>query len=648
MSPGRFESLRHLLFKTFESIGVTGRLINSVRRTCTLPLLARELTEAAARRRTYIVRAVYASFLFILALVYSRNVLFASGDRFNVLGRGDELFLTVVLTQFAGIYLFLPAMTCAAITSEKERNTLGLLFLTRLSPAKIIVEKFLGRVFPMVSLLLLSLPLFGIAYTLGGLESSLIWEAIVRLLATTLMIGAIGIAASAWCRTTAGAFFATYAILLVLFPGPIFLMMLLGFNPSDPIMDILNAPFAKMQLVAAPGSEGFLTLFFGPGFPLLIANSNAPPGITSTILGRSPVLILWQTTPIFFVALCALAAARVVLVVRAEAKPKRYIIRLFRWIDQRFRSANDRYAHGIEIIKTRGAELGNDPVAWRETTKTALGAFRYLVRILLVIEVPILIYCLLSVGEQGNDATVFFRGFAIFGWLGACLLIAVKGASLFPLERSRESLGVLLTTAMPTREIVRQKLTGLWRLIAICCIPMITLFGMILYMANWMTSNSWSEILVCGLAMVCVMATTFPMVGYTSVAIGLRTNRASRAVLSSVCLFVAFCLTGPILYLVLAQGDVDDILATDSPYSLYSPLSTLAEVTLVPLNANKSVGMILGTLLIHGGLALVFRNLCYRNAAEWLGRGDELTPPKIGRVHGELYRQQLASREVAG
>ena len=47
-----------------------------------------------------------------------------------LLGLGLGLFEFLMALQFLGIYLFGPAMMSRVITSEKERNSLGLLLLT--------------------------------------------------------------------------------------------------------------------------------------------------------------------------------------------------------------------------------------------------------------------------------------------------------------------------------------------------------------------------------------------------------------------------------------------------------------------------------------------------------------------------------------
>src|SRR5260221_2972503 len=134
-----------------------------------LPLLGKELIEQAARKRTYVIRGLYAALLFFSSYLFFYEIMqVGSASPLAVLGRGREMYATLVGLQFAGVYLFMPAMTCGVLTQEKERASLQLLFLTRLGPWTILFEKLLGRVVPMLGFLLLSLPMLGIAYMLGG------------------------------------------------------------------------------------------------------------------------------------------------------------------------------------------------------------------------------------------------------------------------------------------------------------------------------------------------------------------------------------------------------------------------------------------------------------------------------------------------
>ncbi|MGC1274173.1 MAG: ABC transporter permease subunit [Planctomycetaceae bacterium] len=594
---------------------IAGRL----RSRLTLPLFVKELTEASSRRRTYIVRAVYGGLLFLLAVLFARDVLFPAGDAFAVLGGGGKLFLTVMLIQFGGVYLFLPAMTAGAITAEKERNTLGLLFLTKLSPTKIVFEKYLGRVFPMLCLALLSLPLLAVAYGLGGLDGQMLFEGVARLLATILMVGAVGIACSAWCRTTAGAFLTTWAALGVLFPGPLLLAIALGLEPNSGLIRWLGGIGVNWRLWGGP--EGIVFAFLGPYSLMLWLDAIEQQfSVTAGFLTRPAWVVLWQTTPLLLATCVALVAARLSLVRRAEAKPKRYVARAFRAIDSKFRDLNDRYAKGIEIIKTHGNLPEFDPIAWRETTKTSLGSFRYLVRLLLLVETPILFIGLIATdgySSQGSDALGLLAGLL---WIGAGLLAAVKGAALFPGERARQSLDVLLTTPLSTRAILRQKLAGVRRLIAVCAIPLLSIFSLIAFMHYCAAEVNYSVAVLHMLVAVSVTLSHLGLAAYLATYVGLRISTQSRAMLTSVGLLVALCLTAPLLKMVWEAGQ--------SPYerfsgwSLLSPFTVMVELSSEKLEPDELAVLLVGNTLLYGGAALALRWACLLSAPKLLGRNE--------------------------
>src|SRR6516165_7193237 len=171
-----------------------------------LPLLAKELLEQAARKRTYIVRAVYAALLFSSAYLFFYETLQVGvASPLAVLGRGREMLRTLIGLQFAGIYAVMPAITCGVLTQEKERASLQLLFLTRLGPWTILFEKLLSRVVPMLGFLLLSLPLLAFAYTLGGVSLESLGAGVWMLLLAMIQMGTLALACSAWFRSTGGA-----------------------------------------------------------------------------------------------------------------------------------------------------------------------------------------------------------------------------------------------------------------------------------------------------------------------------------------------------------------------------------------------------------------------------------------------------------
>jgi len=206
-----------------------------------LPLLAKDLVETANRRRTYVLRVVYALLLYSTALL----MYVSSTDAYNktglqLLGTGEDLLGITFGLQCFGICLFMPAMSVGAITLEKEKNTLTLLFLTRLGPWTILFEKYLARCIHMASYLLISLPLFGIAYSLGGVTQLELWSAIWTLLVFTAQVGAICMACSAFFQSTAGAFIWAYLIGAGLYILPLLYYEIVGYDSYQQFISILE------------------------------------------------------------------------------------------------------------------------------------------------------------------------------------------------------------------------------------------------------------------------------------------------------------------------------------------------------------------------------------------------------------------------
>lgn len=107
-----------------------------------LPLLAKELVELSARPRTYLVRVIYAGLLLLISCFVLLSLLPGNlSTRTNFLGIGWPLMVWLAYLQRTGLHLVLPVLVCGAFTIEKERNTLGLLFLTRLGALDDCVRK---------------------------------------------------------------------------------------------------------------------------------------------------------------------------------------------------------------------------------------------------------------------------------------------------------------------------------------------------------------------------------------------------------------------------------------------------------------------------------------------------------------------------
>lgn len=514
-----------------------------------LPILTRELTEQSSRPRLYIVRTVYAVILYLIgAWVFLNHVGGWNVQSYSALGQGRILLFAIGGLQFCALYLFLPPMTCGLLTSEKERDTLALLLLTRTGPWSILIGKLISRLVTMACFIGLSLPLIGVAYSFGGFESGEIVALAWTLLVTGLQVGSLALACSAWCRTTAGAFLATYLVGALLIFGPLFLDRLGPFDPVQLLAAInlycVNCELDDPEFTRAEAA----LLLFGPMSSLYEKSQNAPIDVT-----------VIRTVPMLLCSLVSLVFARVVLWKRAFVPPSNWMLKLFRHLDAVFIALNkNRVTRGIVLTREQVELPDHDPIRWRETRKRSLGTTRYRIRLLLVLEFPVLFAMLIP--YYGNSSPERAPAFVVpwILWIVVTLIIAVHASGLIGLERSRQTLDVLLTTPLSSETIVREKFAGLWRIIFILWVPLATAYAFQLCWLEWIARDGWggpfegSYVLIRGVLALAVYPVLIAWIGFH---MGMRCRSQARATLLAVSLIAAVCVIPiAISYSLESQG----------------------------------------------------------------------------------------------
>lgn len=613
-----------------------------------LSLTTREFREQSARKRTYIVRAIYA----LLAFGAAYSVSYEMIDRydpnnFEAMGYGQELFSVLINIQFVGIYLFMPAMTCSLLTSEKERDTLSLLLLTKLKPSGILAGKVLSRLIPMLLFLSVALPLFAFAYSFGGFDLESMNVAIYALIVATFQCAALGLACSAWFRTTVGAFMGAYLA------GAVMVFALPLLQEATGFMDYVWE-FTR--------SCGYETVFgFQPG---ACTGMFLAPLIVESQQGESDfVRALLQSVPILSLTIGMLLMSRFLMVRRADAKPMNLMIRLFRLLDRMFWSANQRVG-GVVIAGADVSLPDSNPVAWRETSKKPLGTIRYLIRVLVAMEFPVAFVCAISVVDSATPTEPLSMLLFVV-WVIALLLITAKSTGLVAGERSHQTLEVLLTTPMSNRQILAEKCRGPRRLMLVLWVPFLTIYGFQAWLKNSIPNFFERENLQTQFSsidaqldgrdqfvqdqltfyLVASVGTTlicFTLVSWLSCWIGMRLKTQSRAIFTTVAVLVAWCVL-PLLVLKPAFGDYaphsDDVYRS---LQMLTPVSFIRWVEYHELSFKAWHALAFNSLL-YGGVALILRQHCMRGAEGLLGRRDQFSSTR--GFQGLLRRRPRAAAE---
>jgi ABC-type transport system involved in multi-copper enzyme maturation permease subunit len=132
---------------------------------------------------------------------------------------GQLIFTFLIIFQVALLAFITPALTSGAISGERERQTIDLLFVTPLAPFSIIWGKLLASMSFVVLLLVLSVPIFSLVFLFGGIELDQVASAFAITASTALTLGFIGVAFSTLFRRTLAATVASYGAAFVLLVG---------------------------------------------------------------------------------------------------------------------------------------------------------------------------------------------------------------------------------------------------------------------------------------------------------------------------------------------------------------------------------------------------------------------------------------------
>jgi ABC-type transport system involved in multi-copper enzyme maturation permease subunit len=137
------------------------------------PVLGRELRERMRSGRAFVVLGVFLSLLILTVYIVYQSTTTSGIIEFDLSRQtrlGRELFEYMLITMLLLVLFFVPGLTAGAISGERERRTLLPLQVTLLRPRSILLGKVLASMSFLVLLIIAAIPVFTIAYLLGGIR----------------------------------------------------------------------------------------------------------------------------------------------------------------------------------------------------------------------------------------------------------------------------------------------------------------------------------------------------------------------------------------------------------------------------------------------------------------------------------------------
>ncbi len=214
-----------------------------------MPIIFRELRAQSRQPMTYWLRVVgIGAILGVMALLDLRG---SSPSEV-----GGHLFSALNATLFISIWIFVPLLTADAISREKREGTLGLLFLTPLTPVGIVLGKSIIHALRAITLFLAVLPALALPLLLGGVS----WkDCVVSLLLNTSTL-VLALAAGLLASTLATDSRRALTLALALSLGFAYLFMLAHLRCFySTLPKVVSLPFTPPKLSDFLAPDNFIS-----------------------------------------------------------------------------------------------------------------------------------------------------------------------------------------------------------------------------------------------------------------------------------------------------------------------------------------------------------------------------------------------------
>ena len=337
------------------------------------------------------------------------------------------LGMNLYFVTWGGALIFAPV-----IAEEKEAGTLGLLRMTGIGPAALILGSFLPKLIQIGLILVVQFPMFCLTVTLGGVDWSHVWAAVLVIATQLIFVASGSVLASVVFRTSGRAI------------AGVIIASLLWFNLSRPILGALGGAWTQFSLfhhvqlmhgsgASSQGVEVAVALHLGLSVGFLLFAIGLLDRFNLHELSGEPVLSLWQRCQTYF--------------------RKRAVEGL-----QRATVAEGQFPAN-EIPSRWGQRptmaVWQNPLAWKDFTFLGGGRFGFWLRSGLAIGGLLAIFTM-------YDAPISWIGESILNvslWVLAADLIYLT-VNLFGSEVHCQTWETLQTLPVPLRVICRQKILG--------------------------------------------------------------------------------------------------------------------------------------------------------------------------------------------
>lgn len=170
-----------------------------------------------------------------------------------------QLYSFVAILEFLLLLFIMPALTSGSISGERERQTLELLFTTKMRPADIILGKLLSAVEQLMILVISSLPVVFLCFVYGSVDFLDLGLLMICFVVSAFFTGGIGILFSALLRRSTFSNVCTYGLILAIVVGS-YMINIFAFNICEMRLDSMVLQLGEVRPAADTGAAAYLLL----------------------------------------------------------------------------------------------------------------------------------------------------------------------------------------------------------------------------------------------------------------------------------------------------------------------------------------------------------------------------------------------------
>lgn len=223
------------------------------------PVLRREAQTSLRNWKIFAAITVYVS------LIAGAAGIFIWGNLYSSYTNGFDPKTTVMMYailsgfQLGLILITVPALTAGSISGERERQTLDLLLITKMSPFAIIFGKLISSLGIVILMILSTVPIFAIIFYFGGLSLLSLLGMTLFLLVVACMVGSISIFFSTIFKKTVVSMVLVYLLIGILTGGTMIAFLIYS-ELAYEIYDSGPGFFSVLVFLTANPGVGFFSI----------------------------------------------------------------------------------------------------------------------------------------------------------------------------------------------------------------------------------------------------------------------------------------------------------------------------------------------------------------------------------------------------